>query len=393
MLLKYRRARKLAFLAAAGLALWPSLASAEDIAWEFWVPVPGAVDIDGPRTDGKFIVAGAAALWLLDPSGEKTEFARGPGGYHEDAGAETYIAMSRAMHLDSAGCDWTADETYILRMHGPFGVNRVSADGSESGSFANTPGVRILTGINFDTEGTFGNRLLVLGIRPNNRSVVFAVDCNGKTAVIAEGLPSLEGQIAVAPEGFGSFAGDLIIPDETGRILAVTPDGKLKVLLARPPAGVDKTIGALGFVPGGFTDRGGDMYHADHKTPGSTIPGTDSILRMKGDQLFNAGVRDGDLLATAEVGGALIDVRCAETCTATRLSVADKAHTEGHFPFALNAPLAPSPTPAAAKAGGPILPQGVLDLVGMWGLPAGVFLLLVAFLAVVAVQAVRRRTK
>jgi hypothetical protein len=388
-MLKYR----LAALAAAGMALWPAAVSAEDIAWEFWVPVPGAVDIDGPRSDGKFIVAGSAQLYLLDPSGNLTPFATGPGGYHEDAGWETYLALSSGLHVDSANCDWAPDETYILRMHGPFGVNRVNADGTESGSFANTPGVRILTGITFDTGGAFSNRLLVLGIA-GTKSVIFSIDCNGGVQVIPTRgkLPSLEGQMAVAPQGFGSFGGELIIPDETGRILAVAPNGNVSVVLDKPPAGVDKTIGALGFVPAGFSERGGDMYHADHKTPGSTVVGTDTILRIKGDAL-KSSLQDGDLLATAEIGGALIDVRCADTCTATRLTAPDKAHTEGHFAFALNAPSSQSPPPATARVNGPLLPRAVMDFVGTWGIPTGVFILLVAFLAVVAVQTIRQRAR
>jgi hypothetical protein len=388
--LKYRLARNLIALATAGLALWPAAVAAEDIAWEFWVPVTGAVDIDGPRSDGKFIVAGSAQLYLLDPSGQLTQFSEGPGGYHEDAGWETYLALSPGAHVDDPACDWAPDETFILRMHAPFGVNRISADGTESGSFANTPGVRILTALTFDTGGAFDNRMLVLGIA-GTKSVVFGVDCNGGVKVITDKLPALEGQMAVAPQGFGSFGGELIIPDETGRVYAVTPNGKITVILSKLPAGVDKTIGALGFVPSGFTERGGDMYHADHKTPGSTVVGTDTILRIKGDQLIQAGVQDGDLLATAEIGGALIDVRCADdTCTATRLTAADKAHTEGHFAFALTAPPA-TPPPGNPEPAGPIVPRAVIDFGGMWGIPTAVLLLLVAFLALVAVQAIRRR--
>jgi hypothetical protein len=278
-------------------------------------------------------------------------------------------------------------------MHGPFGVNRISGDGTESGSFANTPGVRILTAITFDTVGTFQHRMLVLGITRANKSIVFAIDCNGKVEVITKKpLPWLEGQMAVAPKTFGAFAGQLILPDESGRILAVNAQGDMSIVLAHPPAGVDKTIGAVGFVPEGFNERGGDMYHADHKTPGSTVVGTDSIIRVSSDHLFNAGVRDGDLLATAEVGGALIDVRCAGTCTATRLTAADKAHTEGNFAFALNAPAA-TPPPVNPKVGGSLVPRAVMDFVGTWGIPTAVFVLLVAFLAVVAVQAISRRAR
>jgi hypothetical protein len=385
-MLKYR----MALIGVAVLALWPSAVAADDLAWELWLPIPGVLDIDGPRSDGMFVVVGSAELWLLDPSGQTTPFARGPGGYQEDRGRETYLAMSPAMEVDGADCGWVADETYLLRLHTPFGVNRVNADGTESGSFVNTPGVQYLTAITFDTEGTFKHRMLVLGIA-GTRSLVFAIDCNGRVEVVARNLPALEGQMAVAPASFGAFAGNLIIPDETGRILAVAPDGKLAVVMAAPPAGVDRRIGALSFVPEGFTERGGDMYHADQKTPGSAVVGTDTMLRIQGEQLIAAGVRDGDLLATAEIGGALLDVRCADSCTVTKLIGNGKSHAEGHFAFALNPPAVPPPSPAPPTVSSPLLAQPVMDLLGMWGLPAGVFVLLVAFLGAVALQAMRQR--
>src|SRR5207244_12548514 len=143
-------------------------------------------------------------------------------------------------------------------------------------------GITVLIGITFDTTGSFDHRMLVLGIA-GTKSVVVAVDCNGATEVITRTLPSLEGQMAVAPDGFGAFGGNLIIPEERGRILAVAPNGLMRVVLAKLPAGVDKTIGGLGFVPAGFTERGGAAYHADRKTHGSAWPGTDTMLRLKSE--------------------------------------------------------------------------------------------------------------
>ena len=40
---------------------------------------------------------------MVDPEGSVTPFARGPGGYHEDPGAEAYLAMSRAGKSRQAG--------------------------------------------------------------------------------------------------------------------------------------------------------------------------------------------------------------------------------------------------------------------------------------------------
>jgi hypothetical protein len=378
------------------MAMAPSAVTAADATWEQWLPLPGATDVDGPRTDGKFVAAGSAALYLLDPTeGSLADFARGPGGYHEDPGKEAYIAVTPGAHVNAADCDFAPDETYILRLHGPFGVNRVNAAGDESGPFTNVKGVSSLTGITFDTNGAFDHRLLVMGVAANG-TTVYAIDCNGGVKVIRQGLPAFEGQMAVAPEGFGAFAGQLIIPDETGRLVAIAPSGKSTVIVARQlPRGVNITLGGVGFVPAGFTERGGAAYHVDRKTSGSAFPGSDKLLRVTSDQLAGVGVQDGDLLAVSEDGGAMISVRCEATCSARLVIAGDKkAHVEGHVAFLVNAPPAtPAPTTVAAKAGASILPAVVVDFIGGWGIPTAVFLLLVAFLAAVAVQAAGRRER
>jgi hypothetical protein len=391
-MLKYRLAGALGAAAAAAVGWWPLGVAAADVTWEQWLPLPGAVDVDGPRTDGRFVVAGSAALYLLDPAEGLTPFARGPGGYREDPGTEAYIAVSRGGHVDAAECEFAPDETYILRMHAPLGVNRVNAVGDESGPFTNLGGVSALTGIAFDTEGAFDHRLLVIGLA-GGKTTLFAVDCNGAVAVITRSLPSLEGQMAVAPDTFGAFGGQLIIPDETGRVLAVTPSGKLTVLIKKPlPGNIDPTLGGLGFVPDGFTARGGAAYHVDRLTPGSSFPGSDKLLRLTSEQLIGAGVQDGDLLAASEDGGALISVRCKETCTAQRIVAGDKkAHVEGHIAFSVNAPPPGPPAPTAAAARPPLVPQAFADFVGEWGIPTAVLVLLVALVSGLALQAVSRR--
>ena len=380
-------------LAAACIALAPVPARAADLGWEQWKAIPGALDVDGTRSDGSLIVAGSAALYLVDPQGTVTDFARGPGGYHEDKGVEAYLAMSPGNHVSAAGCDFARDDTFLLRMHVPLGVNRVSAAGDESGPFTNLTGVSALTGIAFDTVGDFDHRLLVMGVS-GSRTTVFAVDCNGDAQVITSTSPVLEGGIAVAPRTFGSFGGDLIVPDEvSGRIYAFKPDGTRLVVLNPPlPAGVDVTLGGLGFVPAGFMSRGGAVYHADHKTAGSSFPGNDVVLRLTSAQLQGAGVQDGDLLAAVESGGATIAVHCDSTCTARRLTSPTTAHGEGHFAFTMTAlPASPSPKAPGPAGGGPTLSPEIVDFVGDWGISIAAVGLLGAMLAILGVQGIRRR--
>jgi hypothetical protein len=385
--------RRLSALAAAAyLALAPTGAQAATAAWEPWRSIAGIVDVDGPRTDGSLVVAGSAALYLVDATGKVTDFARGPGGYHEDPGLEAYLAVSPGGHVAAAGCDFAPDDTFLLRLHVPIGVERVNVTGDETGSFANLSDARALGGIAFDTVGAFDHRLLVLGVA-GSKGAVFAVDCNGDVQAISKALPVLEGQMAVAPNGFGSFGGDLIIPDEiNGRILALAPNGHLSVVLRPPlPAGVEKTLGGLGFVPSGFISRGGAVYHADHKEPGSAFPGTDTLLRLGSDELKAAGVQDGDLLADAESGGGLIAVHCAVSCTAVKITSTTKAHAEGHIAFTMQAP-PPVPTPAVAgPAGGQGIPPAAVDLIGQWGIAAGAIALMLGLFALVAVRSMRRR--
>jgi hypothetical protein len=391
-MLKYR----LAALAVAALAFNPSVAAAAGPSWEQWQSVKGVVDVDGPRTDGTFVVAGAGALYLLGADGNLTRFADGPGGYrNEDVGGETYIALARGGHVESAGCDFTPDEIFILRLHTPLGVTRVNATGDESGSFANLAGVTALGGIAFDTSGQFDHRLLVTGTK-SGKTTVFAIDCNGGVNVITRTAPVMEGGLAVAPSSFGAFAGQLIAPDElSGKIYAIAPGGQV-TLIARPalPTGVDIGVESVGFVPDGFAARGGSVYYADRLTPNNRHPGTDKLLRLSSTDLANNLVQDGDLIVATEGGARLLAVRCAANCTILPVVTTEtKAHGEGHITFALNPAEEPPPSSPVPKAGQPLVPRAVTDFVGTWGIPTAVFILLIAFLAAVAVQTIRQRAR
>ena len=390
-MLKYRPARTAAVALAAVLALWPLAVHAADATWESWVSIPGATDVDGPRSDGQLLVMGSAALYLVDSTGNVQSFARGPGGYHDDPGLEAYVAVSHGEHVGVAGCDFGKDDTYILRVHVPMGVTRVSADGGDTGPLANSTGAQVLGGIAFDTGGGFDHRLLVLGINSTN-STLTAVDCMGQTQLITAALPPLEGQMAIAPAGFGQFADNLIIPDETGRVLAVAPDGSIRTVVGRPlPAGVDVTLGGLGFVPPGFMAHGGYAYHANHGSTVSNSSASDGIYRVSAGALLAAGVQDGDLLAVAEDGGAMISVHCESSCRAVRVIAGNPAaHVEGHVAFAVNQP-PPSASPVAQATQVARYSPGLVDFIGAWGVPLGLVVIVLVFGAGIGVAAMRRR--
>jgi hypothetical protein len=328
------------------LALAPSPASASGATWERWQTVPGVFDLGGPRSDGSLVVAGSANLYLADPKGNVTPYAQGPGGYHEDPGGEAYLAVSRGARVVGAGCNFARDDAFLLRLHAPLGVERVDAAGQNTGAYVDIPGVTSLGGIAFDTSGAFDHRLLATGAS-GGKTVVSAIDCFGNVQVITRSAPSTEGGLAVAPEGFGSFGGDLLAPDEyTGRIYAIAPDGSVATVV-RPslPTGGDIGVESLGFVPAGFMS-GGEVYYADRKTPNNAHPGTDALLRLSSAYLSAAGVRDGDLLAATEGGATLIGVHCDATCSViTVVGTPTTSHGEGHIVFTVDK-TAPSPIPS-----------------------------------------------
>jgi hypothetical protein len=75
-------------------------------------------------------------------------------------------------------------------------------------------------------------------------------------------------------------------------------------------------------------------YLADRFSGGNRHPGTDSILRLPGQELISAGVRAGDLLIATEASARTIVVLCASSCTARSIAAGPAiAHAEGHIAF------------------------------------------------------------
>lgn len=308
-------------------------AAAAGPTWQHWRTIPGIFDIAGPREDGRFVVAGSGLLYLIDPAGNVSPFARGPQGYADDAGAEAYLTMSSGHEVTGGACEFARDDVFVLRLHAPLGITRIDDKGHAT-AFASVMGVDSLNGIAFDTTGKFGFRLLVSG-PSQGKTAIAAIDCTGKVDFITHVAPVLEGGIAVAPKGFGSFGGDLIAPDElSGKIYAIGSDGTVKLVVMSGLAfGPDTGVESLGFIPRGFT-RGGEVYYSDRATPGNPHPGTDSLLRLSASALVAAGARDGDLLAATEGGATMIAVSCRATChVVTVIGTPSTAHGEGHIAF------------------------------------------------------------
>jgi hypothetical protein len=117
-------------------------------------------------------------------------------------------------------------------------------------------------------------------------------------------------------------------------VFAVAPDGTTATLaLSGLPHGGDIGVESAGFVPAGF-GPGDAAYLADRFSRGNKHPGTDSILRLPGQNLVTAGVRAGDLLVATEASAKTIVVRCAGSCTVRYIAIGPAiTHAEGHIVF------------------------------------------------------------
>ncbi len=300
--------------------------------WQKLVRVDGAVDLAGPRADGRIALAAGGRLFTLGPDGTGPRpFARGRNGYRSDAG-EPYIAYGSAAGTYEEGCPFT-DSVFALEPRDDPGLIRISPGGRAS-RFASLPNGVFLSAIAFDRVGTFDNRLLVVALRDRKtEATLYAFDCRGKRERIAVGAPRVEGGIEVAPGSFGAFAGDLIAVDErSGRIYAFDPDGSVSTV-ARPdlPAGGDTGVESVGFVPAGFAPPARALM-ADLGVKRGV--GTDSVLSLDAAALAGADVVPGDLLVATETGAETVRVRCAATCdVAVVASGPARAHAEGHIVF------------------------------------------------------------
>jgi hypothetical protein len=283
-------------------------------------------DVVGPRSDGRLVVAASGGLYLLDPAGRTTRFAP---SYSPPPGLEAYIAISPGLSDDNGSCVFARDAVAALDLtSSPPGITLISPTGGLS-HLADITGVSGLFGITFDATGQFGHRILVVGSVPGGRTQISAIDCLGRVSTIGVVDVPLEGGIAVAPPTFGTFAGQLIAPNELdASIYAVSPAGRLStVAKSGLPFGQDIGVESLGFVPAAGPAA---AYMSDRATAGSLHPGNDRVLTLSGSALVSAGIQPGELLAGTEGGATVVGVRCGAACSVTTIVAAPTtAHGEG----------------------------------------------------------------
>ena len=307
-------------------------AAARQVSWTPFQLAPGDVDVAGPRSDGRLVVAMYGGIQLFNRGGlTPFTFQSGPGAYTPSIG-EPYLAVTPKVKLPKAGCSFHRDDVFALDY--PAGIVRINRFGAAS-SFASPPSP-FLSGITFDRAGTFGHRLLATGTA-NGQSTVYAIDCRGRVKTLTDDGPVVEGGIEVAPRTFGRFAGRLIAPDEThGSIYAFKPDGGTTTV-ATPslPTGGDIGVESMGFVP--ELGPKGAAFLSDRSDQAEPHPGTGSILRLTASQLNQADVAAGDLLVATEGGAETAVVRCRrgkKRCGVRVIGAGPSiAHAEGHIAF------------------------------------------------------------
>jgi hypothetical protein len=306
--------------------------------WHEVKTVKDAVDLAGPRSDGRLVVATTSnpplnPLFLYRPGAGLAPFARGPRGYSTTSG-EGYLDIASGRRIRYADCSFGRDVVYAIDQT-TLGIIRVSRAGVAS-RFADLPPGFALTGITFDRVGSFGYRLLVTAVAPGS-TTVYGFDCRGRRRVFAQGMFGVEGGIRVAPPEFGRFGGDLIMPNElTGNVYAANARGRTRLMLnAGTPAGPDIGIESLGFAPPSFERRRFTAYVSSAHGGVNFGPGTQAILSLGTSALRRIGVRPGDLLGASELAGTTVLIRCGKRCSARTVARAGSAaHIEGHIVFA-----------------------------------------------------------
>jgi hypothetical protein len=317
-----------------GVAAAPGFASKPR--WHVARTVEEAVDLAGPRSDGRLVVATTGAslghLSLFRPGGALTPFARGSRGYSTTNG-EPYIDVGAGRHLRYSHCTFDRDAVFALDQSAP-GVVQVTPEGVAS-RFVNLPPGNSPTAITFDRVGRFGYRLLVAA-RTAGSTTIYGIDCRRQIRTFARGAPVVEGGMRVAPRGFGRFGGQLIMPDElSGNVYATSPKGKTRLILsAGTPTGPDIGVESLGFVPRRFDRRRLAAYVSSAHGDNNFGPGTRAILSLGPSALHRAGLRSGDLLGASELAGTTVAIRCARRCFARPVATGPPAgHIEGHIVF------------------------------------------------------------
>ena len=93
-------------------------------AWQAWRVTRGVVDVVGPRSDGRFVVAARGRLFLLRPANARlVPYPSSGAPYAADAKLEPYVAVAGPrQRVAAAQCGFPRDTVYAIE---PAGKTRV----------------------------------------------------------------------------------------------------------------------------------------------------------------------------------------------------------------------------------------------------------------------------
>jgi len=180
-----------------------------------------------------YTVEGQPRFYASAPDGKNVRlFARVP---HN--GGEMRCVASPGGH------GWPFHTLYCHAADGP--IYRIASGGSPVTSFATIPSPRPSDGaLVFDTVGRFGYALLAAtgGSDSGPGGDVYTITPQGNTQYVGHyGGPGGAENIAVAPAGFGSAAGQALVcvdqHDHHGRLLAMDTHGAVRTLVGGLPWG------------------------------------------------------------------------------------------------------------------------------------------------------------
>src|SRR3954453_13727233 len=89
-------------------------AGAQEVTWTSFQPVPGVVDLAGPRSDGRLVVAMGGGLQLFLGSGLQPFTHQTEAGPYLPSANESYIALAPKVRLRKAHCSFHRDEMFAL---------------------------------------------------------------------------------------------------------------------------------------------------------------------------------------------------------------------------------------------------------------------------------------
>ena len=192
----------------------------------------------GNKFVGTVLQNGTGSLYSTDLAGNNAQpFA--PGVSLTSTTAEHYVAGSFGNGF-SVGDLYAADGSNIIH---------IANNGTSLGTFVSGLSGEV-RGIMFDQGGTFGNQMLVT----TSSGEVYTVSNGGVATALANLSQNVEG-LDIAPAGFGSYGGQLIVSSENGGGLfwAVKPNGSVTPLPFTVPSAEESTFVPLSLAPGNST--------------------------------------------------------------------------------------------------------------------------------------------